>query len=274
MGVMAYRYGESMLHGPLHIFQGLFVSQAGIFFLFLVNWGVMKLPCDRIGTLHRRWKDISVPIVPPGDPTRPAGPSAFLIISLLVFGCYLHFLASPYRVPLKQPLTDLPYVIGRWDARDSAWIEGSRFFPGAAAETGRTYHTSGKTIFLYVGYFTSQRQGESLINVHANPIGLDTREVLLNKAIAGLQRVNHSLPTIDGKRYEALFWYHLPSRKTTGRYETKLRQILDAAFHGHNNGAVILLATPAGENRDRGMAVNDLLQFASVLAPVLEEYLP
>ena len=96
----------------------------------------------------------------------------------------------------------------------------------------------------------------------------------LPKAIAGLQRTNHSVPTIDGKRYDALLWYHLPSGKTTGRYETKLRQFLDAVIRGHNNGAVVLLATPAAENPGRTASVADLMEFASVLAPVLEEFLP
>jgi EpsI family protein len=170
-------------------------------------------------------------------------------------------------------LAGLPYVIGRWHARDSAWIEGSRFFPETAAETVRTYQAgTGQEIFVYIGYFASQRQGESLISAHSNPIRLGAQEAPLPRPIAGLQRVNQSMPTINGKRYEALFWYHLPSGKTTGRYETKLRQILDAVTRGHNNGAVVLLATPASETNKA--AVDDLLEFATGIAPVLEKYLP
>ena len=45
-------------------------------------------------------------------------------------------------------------------------------------------------------------------------------------------------------------------------------------FVGHNNGAVVLLATPAAENSGRTASVADLMEFASVLAPVLEEFLP
>jgi hypothetical protein len=129
-------------------------------------------------------------------------------------------------------------------------------------------------MFLYIGYFASQSQEKSLTRKLSNPIRQDVRELPLPTAVAGLQRVNHSLPTVDGKRYEALFWYHLPSGNTTGRYETKLRQFLEAVIRGHNNGAVVLLATPASESQDKTAAVDDLLEFATAVAPVLEQYLP
>jgi EpsI family protein len=275
LAAVSYYYGLSMLDGWLHFFQGWFVAEVGILFLFLVNWAVTKLPCASRSTLHERWKGLTTNVVPTNTLSRTAGLSALLTLSLLGLGYYLHVFASPHPVPSKQSLAELPHVIDGWRARDSAWIQGNRFFPGTAAETVRTYHTiSGKEIFLYIGYFASQRQGESLTGRLSNPIRRDARELRLPKAVAGLQRVSYSIPTIDGKRYEALFWYHLSSGNTTGRYETKLRQFLDPVIRGHNNGAVILLATPASENHDGAAAVGDLMEFATVIAPVLEEYLP
>jgi hypothetical protein len=95
----------------------------------------------------------------------------------------------------------------------------------------------------------------------------------LLQVVGGVERVNYCRPIIDGNEYEALFWYRLPSGTTTARYETKLRQFLDATIHRSNNGAVVLVATRAG-NPDRGEAVDTLLHFATALAPVLDEYLP
>jgi EpsI family protein len=342
VGAIGYYGGEFTLRGPLHIFEGWFVAQGGILFLFLINWAVTKLPCaspvklherwkgltaDVVPTtpvsrtaglpallmlpilgfaytygwyaaqvgilflflvcwavakllraspvkLHERWKALTADVAPTNSVSRTAGSSVLLILSLLGFGFYLHFFSPPHPVPPRRSLAELPQVIDRWQAQHSAWIEGSRFFPGATAETIRAYHTiAGKEVFLYIGYFASQRTGMSLSSKLSEPIRRDVHELPLRKPIAGLQRVNHSMPTIDGKRYEAMFWYHLPSGNTTGRYETKLRQFLDAVIRGHNNGAVVLLATPASEKQD-GAAVDDLLEFATVMAPVLEEYLP
>jgi EpsI family protein len=274
LGAMSYFYGESMLHDTPHILQGWFVSQVGILFLFIVNWAVMKLPCDRPVPLHGQWTGTFSDIEPTGNASRSAGRSALLIVLLLAFGFYLHFFASTNPVPPKLRLAEFPHVIDRWHARDSAWIDGRRFFPGVAAETIRAYQTAEKEIFLYIGYFASQRQGESLIGAASNPIRDGARELSVPQSIAGLQRANHSALMIDTKRYETLFWYHLPSGNVTGRYETKMKQVLDAVIHGHNNGAVVLLAAPTPENYNGAATVHDLWEFASVLAPVLEEFLP
>jgi EpsI family protein len=268
-------YGESTLHGAFHTFLGFLVFQGGIFLLFLVNWVVTKLPCDSRVKLHERWKGLTADAEPANSLSRTAGSSALLVLWLLGVGCYLHFFALPHPVPPKRSLGEFPYALNGTNGRDSAWIQGGAFFPGADAEVTRTYHTiAGKEIFVYVGYFDSQRQGKSLSTKFSYPIRSDAHELLLPKPIAGLQRVNHSAPTIDSRRYEALFWYHLPSGNLTGRYETKLRQFLDAVIHRRNNGAVVLLATPVSENQDKTAAVNDLLKFATAVAPVLEQYLP
>jgi len=273
VAAVSYYFGESTLHGWFHFFQGWFVAEVGIVFVFLANWAVMRLPSDARVTLHERWKNLSLNAAPATPLLRVARSSALLTVLLLGLGWYLHFLAAPHPVPPRHSLAQLPRVIDRWHAQDSAWIDGNRFFPGATAEAIRAYQSStGKEISLYIGYFASQREGESLTSKRSNPIRRDARELSLPQAVAGLQRVNYSVPTIDGKRYEAFFWYRLPSGNTTGRYETKLKQFLDAVFRGHNNGAVILLATPVSETNST--SVDDLLEFATVLAPVLEEYLP
>jgi EpsI family protein len=275
LATVSYYYGMSTLYGWLHFFQGWFVAEVGILFLFLVNWAVMKLPCDSDFTLYERWKGRTADVIPVNAPSGIAGSSALVILSLLGIGFYLHIFGSSHPVPLKQSLAEFPRVYSRWHARDSAWIEGRQFFPGVVAEVTRAYETvDGKETLLYIGYFASQRHGQSLTGKVAEPIRRDAREVRLPSVVAGLRRVNYSMPMIDGKRYQALLWYHLASGNTTGRYETKLRQFLDVIIRGHNNGAVILLATPASENQDSAAAMNDLMEFATVIAPVVEQYLP
>lgn len=275
VGLVGSYFGESSFSDPLHSLVGLSVTTVGIVFLFLVNWAVSQLPCDRPEKLCDRWRGFTGNLVPTKTLSRTARSSALLIVLLLGFGYYLHFFAPSRPVPPKRLLSGFPYLLNGRLGRDSAWINGIRFFPGVDAEVIRTYHTNaGKEMFLYIGYFTSQNQEKSLTRKLSNPVRHDVRELPLPTAVAGLQRVNHSVPTIDGKRYEALSWYHLPSGNTTGRYETKLRQFLDAVIRGHSNGAVVLLATPAAENRDGTATVGDLVEFATTIAPVLEQYLP
>ncbi len=275
VGLVGSYFGESTFSDTLHTLVGLSVTQLGIVFLFLVNWAVMKLPCDSPLRLHERWRGFTGDVVPTNTLSRTPTSFALLMLFLLSFGYYLHFFAPSHPVPPKRSLAELPYGLNSAQGRDSAWIEGSRFFPGADSEIIRTYHTTtGKDVFLYIGYFDSQSQEKSLTRKLSTPIRHNVRELPLPTPVAGLQRVNHSVPTISAKRYEALSWYHLPSGKTTGRYETKLGQFLNVLTRGHSNGAVIILATPVSGNHDGVSAANDLLDFATALAPVLEQYLP
>ena len=275
VGLVGSYYGESTFSDPLHTLVGLSVTQLGLVFLFLGNWAVTKLPCDGRVKLYERWQRVTADLAPPKTLSRTAGSSALLILLLLGFGYYLHFVAPARPVPPKRSLSEFPYAINGTHGKDSMWIEGNRFFPGADAETIRSYQTTAvKEMFLYIGYFASQSQEKSLTRKLSNAIRHDVRELPLPKDVARLRRVNHSVPTISGKRYEALSWYHWPSGNTTGRFETKLRQFLNAVIRGHSNGAVVLLATPTSESQDGTAAVGDLVEFATVIAPVLEKYLP
>lgn len=42
IGIWVYYYGESDIHGPLHIFQGVFVSVVGFILLFIFAWFLSK----------------------------------------------------------------------------------------------------------------------------------------------------------------------------------------------------------------------------------------
>ena len=219
MGAVGSYSGGSTLHGPFHLFQGWFVAQGAILVLFLVNWGVAKLPCGSRVRLYERWKRPAADVVPLTGSRAPQELSALLLLSLpgswvltsaglvrcpgshprplfLVLaywavtklpgnsrvrlheqwkgltadvvapptlslepqdhlrcshshcwflGCYLQFFASPQPVPLKQPLADLPRVIDRWHAQDSAWIEGTPLLPrGSRQKLIRTYQDRRK----------------------------------------------------------------------------------------------------------------------------------
>jgi exosortase len=47
----AYYYGKNNIQGPLHIFQGVFVSIVGFIFLFISAWILPKIPFSKIRSL-------------------------------------------------------------------------------------------------------------------------------------------------------------------------------------------------------------------------------
>lgn len=276
-GIMGYYYGSQSLHGPFHIFQGLFVSYVGFIALFLVNWLVCKIPSRVETKLYNRWKDRPQESVDRPGVTSRGYLFPLVLILLTGIGIYIHFYGSPRPVPPMRVLEEFPISIDDWQGESSTWLKGDQYFPGVDNGLSRTYRNStGREINLYIGYFGSQRQGKSLISYHANPLRERIRRIPTGLVDLGQgpQTVNLSYPLIDQTRYAALFWYRFPSGELTQRVQTKLKGITDAIIHRRNNGAVILLAAVPANKGEEESVTNDLLTFTRILAPMLQEYLP
>ncbi len=280
-GIMGHLYGSGSLHGPFHIFQGLFVSYVGLIALFVVNWLVCKIPSQIETKLYNRWKVSPQESISPPKETSRRYLFPLVLILLIGIGVYIHLYGSPRPVSPKRVLSEFPMSIDDWQGRNSTWVSGDRYFPGVDNGLTRTYqNASGQEINLYIGYFVSQRHGKSLISYHANPLREAIRQIpsgLVDpgqRPGPGPQTVNLSFPVIDQTRYAALFWYRFPSGELTVRTQTKLKGITDAIIHRRNNGAVILLAARPQNKGEEESVTNDLLTFAQILAPTLREYLP
>jgi EpsI family protein len=254
-------------------FHGWLVAIVAVFVLCLAYWVIVSP--------WRRSRDgvnsdaASLGKTAPAQMSRSSGSYVLPIIVLVGIGVYLQLFASPRVIHPNQDLSSVPYTVGTWHGQDSTWMDGARLFPGATAEVARSYRApNGRDILLYVGYFASQGQGRSLVSPHSTLLRRHAREVDVPTPADESTRANHGELMLDGKRYETLFWYDLPSGNTTGRYETKWRQLWDAVLRGANNGAVVLLATQAPTDQNERVAVHDLRAFAAVLRPVLEAYLP
>lgn len=254
---------------------------------FPVNWLVCKIPSRFETKLYNRWKVRPQESIDPPKETSHFYLFPLVLILLIGIGIYIHLYGSPRPVPPKRALVEfpmtMPMTIDDWQGQSSTWLSGDQFFPGVDNGLTRTYrNASGREINLYIGYFASQRHGKSLINYHANPLREGIRRIptgLVDPQPGpgpgpGPQTVNLSYPRIDGTPYVALFWYRFPSGELTQRVQTKLKGITDAIIHRRNNGAVILLATIPANKGEEKSATNDLLSFARILAPALQEYLP
>ena len=55
----AYYYGKNNIHGPFHMFQGLFVSIVGFIFLFISAWFLSKVSLSKVKLFHKRKKGVA-----------------------------------------------------------------------------------------------------------------------------------------------------------------------------------------------------------------------
>jgi exosortase len=261
-GFLAFHYGGGMVHGPFHIFQGWFVAQVGLVFLFLVNYLVSRRDGGSRRLVDRvpAWGNGSAP-----SPA-PLRAVAVLLAAFALSGWAIRFHSEPRAYPARGTLSEIPYSISGMTGREAPWIDGSEYFPGVDNVVARVYSAPGRDdVYLLVAYDSLQRQGKSLVGYRARPLVAKSRPVPLP---SGGDAFRASSPRIGGADYYALYWYQSPEGTTTGRFRTKMKTILDGMVKRENPGVFVMAAKRSRDPIPPGLA--DLAGFAGAVRGELE----
>lgn len=258
--------GGEVLHGPMHVFQGLFVAVAGFFMLFVVSM-VLAWSGRRSGK--------------PGPEAKAAttygafsmSNAAFAAGALLLAAtaAYVH-LYKTEPVQLAEPLRRLPMHLAEWKGSDRASHGELPFLmKGADSEIYRTYTgPSGREVRVYVAYYTAQTQGRELVrHEHASMFGPER----IIELPYGEGAVRANLAAYSGPRdYRVLYWYSINGRRITGRIEAKLMTLVDGVFRKRTNGAVVMIFWDATDEADAGLDP-ERAGFIEALLPAIESRL-
>ncbi len=270
IGIWAFNGGE-IVHGPLHIFQGLFVSVVGFALLFASTLLFRKIPSSDRKTSHIKRRDITDE---PVFDSRSFNQAWFTAIFVLFgLGSYL-FLYSPEPVSLKKDLRELPWTIGEWRGGDIGANKRLFNVQGADFEITRAYRKApDHEIMLYVGYFESQKQDKELINYRLENLYDNAIEIEIPIGPNNNARVNKSLFKDGMQDTLVLFWYDLNGKIIADNYKAKLLSMLDALLHRRTNGAIIIVSSNLDHPKEDIMP-NDEVEFIQALVPVLRNHLP
>lgn len=270
IGIWAYNGGK-IVHGPLHIFQGLFVSVVGFAFLFASALLLRKIPSSVLKTSHVKRRNITEE--PVFDPRSFNQAWLTAIVVLFGLGSYL-FLYTPEPVSLKKDLRELPWTIGEWRGDDISANKRLFNVQGADFEITRAYSkATGHEVTLYVGYFESQKQDKELIHYRLENLYDNAVEIEIPIGPNNNARVNRSILN-DGKQGTLLFfWYDLNGKVIANNYKAKLLTTLDAFLHRRNNGAIIIVSINLNRPEE-DIIPNDEVEFIQALIPVLRNHLP
>lgn len=260
-GVMGQNFGPALLHGPAHILQGWFVAWIGWAGLFLVNWLVINRYDTITPRLYERWQLHLISNTKENQKVHTPLKQIYtgvIILTLCTAGIYF---ASPRPVPLPTPLANLPIKIAGWTGTDVNWLDKKTIFPGdewrnqevlfprADEELSRVYRSnqSAEPIYIYIAYFNKQTERKRLISGFSRPLHKNARFIVLQDLVPGIipPKVNRTTLTQDGISYTIFFWYQFPDvEMVTGRNEARLMAFKDGIINRHNNGMVVLIATP------------------------------
>ena len=269
IGVWAF-YGGEVVHGPMHVFQGMFVAWIGFIALFAGAWFLsgrdngepqakpMKPSALANGVLARissgaRWKAACV---------------AALVILALTLGAYWLYRTSP--ASLASPLSTLPERLGGWTASNEPAAD-SLIATGGVEEFARIYRKGDTAFRVYLSYYDEQAQSHEMVN-YRNSWKLHKNEratALKETGTSG--EVNVALLKKDNDRKFAMFWYQMEGKVMARRLHVKLWTIWKAISSRRTNGAIVIVSAQAGPDADTTRLEKEAADLASHLTPVVTE---
>lgn len=193
-------------------------------------------------------------------------------------GIYASRGASAEAVVERAPLAALPLAIGGWSGREAAPLADDVVAQlGVDDYINRRYARDGAApVGLYIGYYDSQRQGDTIHSPQNCLPGAGWRPVASRvadvQAGARTLSVNEYVIQKGLDRQVVLYWYQGRGRVVANEYANKALLMLDAARLNRTNGGLVRVIGPVVTTTDA--AVAELSAFVGALFPHLEKHLP
>lgn len=198
------------------------------------------------------------------------------------------FLANARRseLPVSRTVFDsFPMTLGAWSATVDPPLEDDILkVLGVDDYLSRVYYRpEGAAVGLFMGFYGSQRQGDTIHSPLNCLPGAGWEPVeqgrLLISNIDGAGRdvtVNRYIVRKGLDRQLVLYWYQSHGRVTASEYWSKLHLINDAIRINRTDGALVRVIAPIRTDAtDNGAAAERLAEdFVRVIFPALPPYLP
>lgn len=206
--------------------------------------------------------------------------SLVLAALIAIVGVYGRHAAGAEQTVQRAELSSLPSHLGAWTLADEPALDGSVLdVLGVTDYTNRVYvNEAGVPAGLYVGYYASQRQGDTIHSPQNCLPGAGWQPVSSRRSIvesAGLSApVNEYVIQKGLDRQVVLYWYEGRGRIVANEYVNKFWLMLDAARLHRSNGSLVRIIVPAASGAELAAAAQTAHQFAVTLLPHLPAYLP
>jgi EpsI family protein len=204
---------------------------------------------------------------------------ALVAVALIVgAGVYARGASGPERVPSREPLETLPAALDQWTGREAQPLADDVLAQlGVDEYVNRRYLAdTGMPISLYVGYYASQRQGDTIHSPQNCLPGAGWQPVFSDRASLPIgdrtMTVNRFVIQKGLDRQAVFYWYQGRGRVVANEFANKGWLMLDAATRRRTDGGLVRLITPITDSQDA--AFRALAAFSAALMPHLSERLP
>jgi EpsI family protein len=214
-----------------------------------------------------------------------------LTLASLFLGTAL-LLAYSFRAeatPVRRPLAELPFTMGSWEGRAERDFQPEIVkILGVDDYVTRSYFGGDhRRLGLYIGYHSSQRQGDTIhsplnclpgagwlpvqqgramLSVATDPDRDATRTIEINRVV-----IERGLD-----RQLVLYWYQSHNRVVASEYWGKIYTVLDAIRLNRTDAAMVRVVSPvqSREAEDLEAAERAAVAFVQSLFPQLGRHLP
>lgn len=209
--------------------------------------------------------------------TRAGVAAALLVAALLI----LLSRSVGETIPVRKSLDLFPDRIGTWRGRQATNLEVEvlNILKVNDYLMRRYVDADGRSVWLYIGYWATQRRGGGQAHSPRNclpgggwePVEASRLTVTLPPPYDSIE-VNRYLIQKDRDMQVVLYWYQAQGHAVAGELGAKISMVRSALMSRRTDGALVRASSPVtgsvAETTER------LVRYVQALYPVLGEYLP
>ena len=191
-------------------------------------------------------------------------------------------------VPIRQTLDRFPVSVGGWSGTPTApFTKDILDVLGVDDYLTRIYFTANRAegAGLYIGYYQSQRQGDTmhsplncLPGAGWEPVSKSYLKIDVPQDEGSRQiEVNRYMIRKGLDRQLVLYWYQAHDRVVASEYWGKVYLVADAVRMNRTDGALVRVTVPVGTDEagaGERAAEASAIRFVQALFPHLNDYLP
>ncbi|MGH7365176.1 MAG: exosortase C-terminal domain/associated protein EpsI [Candidatus Rokuibacteriota bacterium] len=201
---------------------------------------------------------------------------ALLLTALSV----LQFRSAGEAVPLRKSLDLFPSAFGQWQGRQDTALEPQIINQLKVNDylVRRYVHDSGQSLWLYIGYWATQRKGADFHSPKNCLPGAGWEPVEATRIAIDLPgpdaaiTVNRYVIQKDRTMQVVLYWYQTHGRAIAGEVDAKIELVRSAIIENRTDGALVRVSSIVAGSPQA--TTERLIQYVRSVYPVLHEFLP
>jgi EpsI family protein len=210
------------------------------------------------------------------QPVRLAVSAGLLLAALLV----VQFRSPGEAIQMGKPFSTFPTTLGAWKGQEEAILEPDVLSMLKMSDYLMRRYTDdgGRPVWLYIGYWQSQRKGG---DIHSpknclpgggwEPIEASRLSIRIPGRDAPIS-VNRYLIQKDNQMQITVYWFQTQGKVVPGELGAKIELVRNAILRNRTDGALVRLSSPVQGGVEQ--TTERLVAYVQALYPVLHEYLP